>query len=146
MPKLMRPTRSGWRLSQGALVKRSEKQGPDPCSASTHGGGGGQRKRQHCLRTALVTAIFVTAITSGAAACWHPLNTKLGSLHLEPGESSMPTDVLAALVAKRAAERKAAADQRAFLLLIPMIVCLASIIFAITSPTFAAAVAAIGLE
>ncbi len=87
MPKLMRPTRSGWRLSQGALVKRSEKQGPDPCSASTHGGGGGQRKRQHCLRTALVTAIFVTAITSGAAACWHPLNTKLGSLHLEPGES-----------------------------------------------------------
>ncbi len=58
----------------------------------------------------------------------------------------MPTDVLAALVAKRVAERKAAADERAFVLLMPMIVCLASIIFAITSPTFAAAVAAIGLE
>ncbi len=58
----------------------------------------------------------------------------------------MPTDVLAALVAKRAADRKAAADQRAFLLLIPTIFRLASIIFAISSPTFAAAVAAIGLE
>jgi hypothetical protein len=56
----------------------------------------------------------------------------------------MPTDVLVALEERRLAKKKEAADLRAFLLLIPMIACLLSIILSVESRAFECAV--LGVE
>jgi hypothetical protein len=56
----------------------------------------------------------------------------------------MPTDVLLSIAERRVARRKEVADLGAYLLLIPLIACLGSIILTLEYPAFATAVIAAG--
>jgi len=56
----------------------------------------------------------------------------------------MPTDLLAA-IAKKAELRKLQQDERCVVLLIPLILCISTMIMAVESPSFAAAVISSGL-
>jgi hypothetical protein len=61
-------------------------------------------------------------------------------------ESSMPIEAAVALQNGIAAKKAAAVDLRSAIFLIPLAMCLLSIILAIKSPAFAAAVAMIGAD
>ena len=58
----------------------------------------------------------------------------------------MPTDILLSISERRAAERKNAADLRAFLLLIPLIICLLSIALSVESHAVECAIVELGTE
>jgi hypothetical protein len=62
------------------------------------------------------------------------------------GESPMPTDILLSIEQKRLARKKEAADLRAMLLLVPLIMCLFSIVLAVESHAFECTLVAFGLE
>jgi hypothetical protein len=59
-------------------------------------------------------------------------------------EEAMPTDLLAAM-ARKAELRKQQQDECCVVLLIPLIVCISTLIMAVESPSFAAAVSISGL-
>jgi hypothetical protein len=52
----------------------------------------------------------------------------------------MPTDILLSIEQRRLARKKEAADLTAYLLLIPLIVCLVSIALSVNSHAFACAI------
>ena len=58
----------------------------------------------------------------------------------------MPTNVVLSIAERRAAERKSAADLRAYLLLLPLIFCLCSIILCAESRAFECALIALGMD
>jgi hypothetical protein len=58
----------------------------------------------------------------------------------------MPTDILLVFEKRRLANKKKAADLMAYLLLVPTIACLLSIILAVESPAYAVALTMIGLN
>jgi hypothetical protein len=61
-------------------------------------------------------------------------------------ESSMPTDAALALKSGIARKRADATDLRTAIFLVPVALCLLSIIVAFESPAFAAAIAMLGAE
>jgi hypothetical protein len=58
----------------------------------------------------------------------------------------MPTEISLAIENRRLAKKKETADLRAYLLLVPIIACLISIILALESPAYASALTASGLN
>jgi hypothetical protein len=58
----------------------------------------------------------------------------------------MPTDILLAIEKTRLARKRESADLRAYLLLAPTIACLFSILLALESPAYAAALNMMGMN
>jgi hypothetical protein len=62
------------------------------------------------------------------------------------GELEMPTDILLSIEERRVAKKKEAADLRAYLLLVPLIICLVSILLGTESHAYACALTMLGLN